>query len=491
MIIRFKNIFFLCFTASLITGCSKDILELTPEFQLDAINNPSNLQQVEQVLIGSYSRFRSADYYGSASGTGAGWSLLPDVLSDNVWETQESLANSRALADWIYDASTVQINNIYVAPTNVIASANIVLRDVDKFKTNTNQTTINRIKGQALAIRAMAHFDLFRYFAVNYERNSTTVLALPYSKEFVVSTNFKPARLNNKEFYNNLFVDINEAITLLSNVDKPINASGLTRPFIDINAAYALQARMYLYAELWSEAATAATNAINNRSLASGNSFIGMYNQTNPGEIIWNVQFESGQGGPSSIIFFPAQNRSYFRPAVEVVNPENTGLIRTNDVRYAAYFEDINGMPAVTKYKGKAQVRDGNANFIVFRTGEMYLIRAESRARMGGQNAAALNDLNTLRVARIPGYTPVSGLTNAQILQEIENERRRELIGEGHRFFDLKRTTRTIVRGSTCGNISLSPTGNCLLSSSAREWAFPIPEVRRNANENLTQNPGY
>ena len=491
MKIRFKYIFFVCLTATLITGCSKeDVLELTPEFQLDAINNPSTLQQVEQVLLGTYARFRAGDYYGSASGTGAGWALMPDVLSDNIWETQESLANSRAMADWIYDASTAQINNIYVAPTNVIASANIVLRDVDKFATATNQTTINRIKGQALAIRALAHFDLFRYFAVNYDRNSTTVLAIPYSKEFVVSTSFKPARLNNKEFYDNLFADITEAISLLSNVDKPINPGGLTRPFIDLNGAYALQARAYLYAEQWSEAATAATNAINNRPLAGGNSFIGMYNQTNLGEIIWNVQFESGQGGPTFIMFFPAQNRAYFRPAFEVVNQDNTGLIKTDDVRYAAYFEVVNGLLAITKYKGKGIVRDGNANFIVFRTGEMYLIRAEARARMG-QDANALDDLNALRAARIQGYTPVSGLTNAQILQEIADERRRELIGEGHRFFDLKRTTRTIVRGSTCGDITLSPTGNCTLSSSAREWAFPIPEIRRNANENLTQNPGY
>lgn len=485
---------FIAFVAvfTLLQSCSrKEVLELTPEFQLDALTNPSSLQQVEQVLLGAYSRFRNANYYGSGSGTGAGWAMMPDVLSDNLYETLESLANSRAMADWLYEAGTGQVAGIYTAPYTVIASANIVLRDADKFANATNQTTINRLKGQAFAIRALAHFDLMRYFSVNYDRNSTTTLALPYTTEFLVSTSAKPARLSNKEYFDKLFSDINQAVTLLANVDVPINTAGrTTRPFLDLNGVYALQARVNLYAGNWAEAATAATNAINNRPLATGANFSGMYNETSLGEIIWNVQFEAGQGGPTFLVYFATVQRSYFRPALEVANASNTGLIRTNDVRYNAYFSNIGGL-ALTKYRGKGSLSDGNANFPVFRTGEMYLIRAEARARMGGQDAAALADLNALRAARITGYTPVTGLAGQALLDEIANERRRELIGEGHRFFDLKRTTRTIVRGSTCGNTQLSSAGNCTLAPTAREWAFPIPETVRNANGNLVQNPGY
>ena len=111
----------------------------------------------------------------------------------------------------------------------------------------------------------------------------------------------------------------------------------------------------------------------------------------------------------------------------------------------------------------------------------------------GGSPAesAALNDLNTLRAARITGYVPEVGITGAALLQGIADERRRELVGEGHRFFDLKRTKRILTRGSTCGNIALSPTGTCSLVPTAREWALPIPESVRNPNPNLTQNPLY
>ena len=76
------------------------------------------------------------------------------------------------------------------------------------------------------------------------------------------------------------------------------------------------------------------------------------------------------------------------------------------------------------------------------------------------------------------------------MINAIADERRREMFGEGHRFFDLKRTTRQITRGSVCGT-SISAAGQCTLAPTAREWAMPIPETVRNANPNIAQNPGY
>ncbi|MBV9987427.1 MAG: RagB/SusD family nutrient uptake outer membrane protein [Chitinophagaceae bacterium] len=492
----FKYLAMLFAVALLLPACKKtEVIELAPEFSLDALNNPSNIDQVEQVLAGTYSGFRNGNYYGSGSGTGAGWTMMPDVMSDNLYETLESLANSRAMADFTFTTNTGQVNTFWGAPYSVIAGANLVLRDIDKFTNANTQLRANRLKGQAYIIRALAHFDLFRYFAVKYDRASTTDLAIPYSKEFVVSVEAKPTRPTNKEFYDNLFDDISKGIALLQNIDKPINSSSaLTRPYLDLTAAYALQARVNLYAGDFATAETAASNAIAARPLVNLNqaAFSGMYNQTSSGEIIWNVQFESGQSGPTFLVFFATNNRSYFRPALEIATTSGTsGLIRNNDIRYSAYFSTIGGGLAVTKYKGKNGVSDGNANAIPFRTGEMYLIRAEARARQGGaKEALGMADLNALRAARINGYVP-EALTGTALLTAIADERRRELVAEGHRFFDLKRTTRTITRGSTCGNTALSSAGTCSLSATAREWALPIPELVRNANGNLTQNPGY
>ncbi|WP_315822388.1 RagB/SusD family nutrient uptake outer membrane protein [Paraflavitalea speifideaquila] len=398
------------------------------------------------------------------------------------------------MADWLYQPNTPQLATLYAAPYGVISNANIVLRDIDKFTTPDKQLLSNRLKGQAYALRALAHFDLMRYFAVKYDRNSTTDLALYYSTQFVVQPNVKPARLPNKQYYDSIFNDLSRAVTLLGNVDVPINpVTGLTRPNIDLVVVQAILARVYLYAGMWPEAIAAATKVIAERPLVNLDqaAFSGMYNQTSRGEIIWNVQFETGQQGPTFLVYFATNGRSYFRPALEIATVAGTtGLIRNNDIRYSAFFTPVSGELSLTKYRGKGSVSDGQTNFPAFRTGEMYLIRAEARAR-NAQEGPALDDLNALRAARINGYVPVTGLTGDLLQEAIANERRRELMGEGHRFFDLKRTTRYIERGSTCGKPAISPTGDCKLEPNDREWTLPIPESVRNANENAQQNPNY
>jgi hypothetical protein len=494
--ILFKNTLVALIAISLLHGCSKDeVIDLSPEYSLDALNNPSSMKQVGEVLTGAYAGFRASNYYGSASGSGAGWSIMPDAMSDNLYEsTTESLANSRDMADWLYNPTTDQVSAFYSAPYEVIAAANIVIRDVDKFTTDLNQGEANRIKGQAFAIRALAHFDLFRYFAPSYDKTASSSLALAYTKEFIVSTSLKPARISNPDYYQNLIADINEAIALLSDVDMDINEAGLTtRSYIDLNAAYAIAARIHLYAGNWTDAANAAYSALtaqDGRPLATTQEeFSGMYDETNVGEIIWNVKFESGQSGPTYIMYWPSNGRSYFRPVPEIVVTDGTsGLIKSNDLRFLAFFSEVDGSMSITKYQGKASA-DGNANFPAIRSGEMLLIHAEALAR-SGSDALAMSSLNALRAARIADYEDES-LTGQDLLDAIADERRAELVGEGHRFFDLKRTTRTISRGYPCGESAISASGSCLLASDAREWTLPIPQSVLNANENMIQNSDY
>jgi hypothetical protein len=98
-----------------------------------------------------------------------------------------------------------------------------------------------------------------------------------------------------------------------------------------------------------------------------------------------------------------------------------------------------------------------------------------------------LNDLNTLRAARINNYVN-EVLTGQALLDAIALERRRELVGEGHRWFDLKRTTRSLNRTDVTLNSTVRT-----LAPTAREWVWPVPQTEIDANENIStqQSPNY
>jgi hypothetical protein len=123
-----------------------------------------------------------------------------------------------------------------------------------------------------------------------------------------------------------------------------------------------------------------------------------------------------------------------------------------------------------------------NNNIVLFRLGEMYLIRAEARARqsrVGGANSAE-EDINVLRTrAKAPAVAVGS---QSQMLSLILRERIYELAYEGHRWYDLKRTGRL----------------NQVMSAFSRNWRpiyelWPVPQREIQSNPGLAndQNPGY
>jgi hypothetical protein len=112
----------------------------------------------------------------------------------------------------------------------------------------------------------------------------------------------------------------------------------------------------------------------------------------------------------------------------------------------------------------------------LIRISELYLIRAEARAQQNnltGANSAS-TDLNAIRDRA--GLAPTIAVTQADILQAIEDENSVEFAFEAHRWFDLVRTGRAgVVLGLTDPN----------------RWLFPIPLSDVLSDPDVTQNPGY
>lgn len=466
---------------ALFASCNK-ILDRQPGSVLDGSTRFKDIKDYDFALLGVYSLFRSVDYYAAFDGNSNAYAVLPDMLTDNMNETGESLGNERVFSRWTYAEDEDQIENTWLIAYRIISQANLILKDIDKFAA-TDAGAVSRIKGQALALRAMVHFDILRYWAEEYGRNSTKP-GIPYIT--VYDYEQKPQRGTVKQTWDMIEADLIAAESEVLNADVLINDG--ERSYIDEHVIRAILARVSLYSEQYDKAIDYATQVIDEFPLADPSVFEDIWTDLSLDEVIWSYSFDAGQGQVGGNAYDPNTNRSQYAPNPTLLNTYDP----FNDVRFFSYFnfiEDDFGDPRIvlSKYLAKfSQIKnpDGVTNFKAFRTGEMYLIRAEAYARSGGAFVALANqDLNDLRSARIYGYAPVN-LSGAALLDAIALERRKELIGEGHRWFDLKRTTRTINRPNC--------TAFCTLTPDRREWTWPIPRPEIDANPNIMpQNPGY
>lgn len=465
-----------------ISSCRKQ-LDTFPQTSLVDITTFEDLQSA---LRGTYDGFQSNNYYGNpaASGTASGWSALPELMGDDFIEAFESLGNWNIMSEMIYASDNTQAAALFVQPYEVISRANNVLQNLVKFESGPNANQVMQIKAQALAIRALAHFDLMRYFAPDFDRNSNS-LGVPYITVFDPQSPFGnlPPRSTVKENYDNIFADLAEAIAAFNTAGDLENNP--QRYYIDKTVVYAIRARVNYYAAQWTDVITDASVALSTRPVGDANDYI--YTFLNPAS-------STSESDPPSEVYWAIPSDGTFRPggAISGSNPsyrvtaamstvlQTLGGVYTNSNINRFNVAGIGGVSRTLCWK-----YPGIRSFKVFRAGEMLLIRAEAKQRIN--DPTALDDLNELRTNRgvATGSEAGTDLLNAILLL-----RRAELLGEGHRWFDIRRNDRTIIRAE-CGTAGGSRAENCSISSASRSWTFPIPFNEIKVNPNLEQNTGY
>jgi hypothetical protein len=465
-------------------GACKKTIDIQPTHTIDGDLGFNTVEDYEFALTGAYSRLLSIDYYGTQNGSNA-FATLSDMMTDNLFESNESLGNYQNFSRWTYTADDVNIEAAWLAAYRVIQQCNLTLRNIDALYVS-NPGGVSRVKAQALALRAFVHFDILKYWGEEADRNSQ-LQGIPYVSVFDIEQ--KPSRLTVEDSYDAITKDLHDALALMQDMDAPIQSPTSTastaRSYIDEIGVNAILARVYNYSGVSDSAIKYATLVINARPLADRTDFPLIWQDANTSEVIWSVKFTPLNSGVGDNVYYPIGNRASYRPTTNLIALYN----QTNDIRYSSYYEmrarGSGTRLVLIKYLAKESqitLPDGITDFKVLRTGEMYLIRAEAYAN-NGLDGLALADLNTLRAARISEFVPGTE-TGAALLAAIFAERRKELVAEGHRWFDLKRTSRTVNRTTNCNVF-------CLLEPTAREWVWPIPQSEILANPNMEQTTGY
>ncbi len=447
----------------------EDVIDIQPQDTIPTDRAIENIEDAEQALLGVYSiagGYYNGDYF-----------LTPDIMADHVRLAPDNLGGYTTEYTWAYQATGAGGNpqtNIWNDAYSTINRANVLLGRLDDIAGGVNVK--NQIRGEALAWRAMAHFDLVRLYAQPYGATAdASHLGIPVMLVSEIST---PPRQTVSTVYNQVLQDLSEAKGLLNQ-----NSPSKTR--ITQQAVTALMARVYLYQGNYQQAIASATEVINASSLVSLTDFPDMWingEGENVNEVIFKLSEIPGVG--------TSLGQNLWRESTDQVSwkPSNQLLALydpVNDVRYDTYFlirePTDEGSDVIQKYQGNG---DGIVDLILLRTAEMYLIRAEAYLETS-QNDLAMADLNTLRANRIEGYDPnTPTLGTAALRNAIATERQKELAYEGHRWFDLRRTGEPVFRVGEC-----DPCGPLEAGDFRRTW--PIPQGEVFANPNIIQNENY
>ncbi|WP_214228679.1 RagB/SusD family nutrient uptake outer membrane protein [Pedobacter sp. B4-66] len=450
--------------AFLAASCTKE-LDLKPSDTIDDSKAFQTVPDLNGGLIGAYASLDAT--------TITNVSLTSDECT---LPSENSTGRGVATYRWQYDGSSGTITAGWESNYISIDRVNRVLAYVDKVKTKPSEGEVkNQYKGELLALRAYCHFELLRNFASKYEASA---MGVPYMEESKVSN---PSRLTFAETISKIKADLLAAKGLI-----PSDFDDNTR--ITLNAVSAIQARVALYEKNWDDALKYSTEAINAAPLSSIDDFADIWKDGIDDEVIWKLKRVTGDSRLGDF-YYDIKNIVVYAPAFELINTFD----KTNDVRYSAYikFDDTRGAGkskySVNKYLAGSSGLPNLTDVKLYRTGEMYLIRAEAYAEKSNLPQAA-QDLNELRKARIDGYTDATFADKQVLLTAVVLERYKELAFEGHRFFDLRRNNLPITREPAD---AINALGAINLSSTNKEYAYPIPNAEIKANSNVKQNPLY
>ena len=444
------------------------------------------------------------NFYAQLRGRVYGVYTLPqDIQSDMLNATIDFGNNYGAVHKWAddFNSDNYQVRDVWVGYYGALKNIN---ESIAKFPTITPATDaekakLNQYLGDAYAVRAYYYLNLvLRYSKAYNASTAATDLGVPLVLKFDLKET--PKRASVKETYDQILSDINQAKTLLANVNGSAGAIKFT-----IDAVYALEARVKLYMNDFAGAAEAAEKVIKADKYK-------LYNTAEDVQSIWATDKtqETIFQLFSNLVERPNTNdsyynyeastdtyRSYYIPSQWVLD-----MYDAKDFRKAAYFKEVDLYQQgkkhkafiVNKYPGNPALVTSKAENHntpkVFRIAELYLISAESNATTNA--TLALTRLNDLREAR--GLAKLSNLSGATLLNEIKNERLRELAFEGFRLDDLKRWNEGFERKAPQGTDFLQ-TGagyiNLKKEKGDDKFVWGIPSYEITLNSNLEQNKGW
>ncbi|CAM2886912.1 Starch-binding associating with outer membrane [Flavobacterium succinicans] len=487
----FISIVTLIVTSLSVTSCTDEFVDRQPEYSIDSENYFNSKEEYDRALIAAYDLLQSS--YVNV--------LLGEIASDNTLAGGESptdVIGFQQIDDMIHTPVNNNLRDIWNWMFAGVQRTNYIL----EFKDKTNFTGKEQIIAEARFLRAYYHFELVKWFGG---------VPMKGDARFKIGDEKTIKRSTPAEVYAAIEADLIYASQNLAAI--PSERGRATK-----GAALALLGKAYLYQNKFSQAATTLESLIttNTYSLVTDyNSIFEMAGENNA-ESVFEVQYTDIKGagfgclqcseGNVAVGFNGVRNYSgglftsgfsFNVPTKEAFNAYEGG-----DNRKTVAILDIEAWAASTgatfgkgnehtgyfnrKYLPRKRSADAAGdlnltnpnNYRAIRYADVLLMAAEAFNRGGIDDTKARLYLNKIRQRAFADDNHNITASGAALTDFIYRERRLELLGEGHRFFDLVRT------GKAAGAIPNFKAG--------KNEIFPLPiEEIQFSNGNWEQNPGY
>ncbi|KGI61397.1 SusD family protein [Prevotella sp. DNF00663] len=507
----------ICLTA--VTGlssCGDEWLDRQPSDGIDASTAITTTASLASARVGLYSALkgRSSDY---VDYYGANMFVYGDVRGEDV-QYNASYGSSRGEFYYKMEYKTADDftskNSVWRTPLIVLGRANRIIEaanggvitDQDK-----NKEAVAQYENEAKVIRAMAMFDLTRVYGKPYLQDNGASYGAP-----MATTSMEPAtqvgRATVAECYTQIIKDLTSAIA------SGALSTKATPGYINAWAAKALLVRVYLTKGDYNNALSTAEDIIKNSPYALWTSaeyanawqkddkahanemlfelaISGTSDWTDREGIAYllteNTDAEKVAAGYGDLIVTKTFADALASDPKDVRNNILLKATSSSELK-AKTFEGravyINKYPAPA---GSVEVRMNNIPLL--RLSEVYLSAAEAAFKANKKDKAA-EYLNAI----IKNRTTDTGkqVTAADVTEDrIYMERRKELVGEGQRYFDALRRGEKIVRYTNADNRGwhsvLNADAQTIDTWKSKKELPLIPQSEIDANPKMEQNPTY
>lgn len=493
--------------AASLSSCVNDWLDVAPSDGTDADAALTSSSDLAAARTGMYAALKGnsnlVDYYGQQ------FFVYGDVHAGDDYQYNNIGGSNRA--SFYYDmnyqtaseftSSTSSSNVAWKSPYIVIGRANRIIAAAEGGALSDAaeaKATIDQYAAEAKVLRALAHFDLVRIYGKPYTEDQGASLGVPLVTG-VLESNAKPARSTVAEVYTQVVKDLTEAIS--SNALATETEPG----YVSVWGAKAILSRVYLNMGDYANALSVAEDIIKNSGAAlwTRDQYFKAWDASTPNEseFLFRLNVAGSTDNNDLNGIGNLQQRDGYKEMVATKKFVDMLTSDPKDVRNDMFLpakaeKEVAVYGTNKVFLNKLRGQGGNLRNVtivpIIRLSEVYLTAAECAFRKNDKTKAVeyLNDLVKNRTTTEASLATVDNIT----LERILVERRKELIGEGQRYFDALRNNETITRYTSEADKGWHKTLSKDAQSFNRDYfkaIAAIPQAEINANPNIKQNTGY